>query len=404
MIKSLEITNFQSHKNTRLDFCPRVNVIIGASDCGKSAIIRSLRWLLLNRPTGTAFRSHWCGKGSKTEVRITPAHDPVLVRRRTVSSNEYAYGEVETVLEAVRTDVPSEISNIHNMDELINIQQQGDRPFLLDESPPEVARILNTIVGLDTIDTAHTRIAGKIRENQEAVRTTTAVKAGLAERIKGYEGLDQIEANIRIVDALASRLEAGQKALVALEAVVVSMGKLHAIVGELEAVAGVEKMAEKCAKGVESITKLTDKCDSIIQVITNLAVAKTYAAALKDIPEQEAKIIQISSLQSLYNGAEQQALALGNLGRTLSYAQADSSQYAVLKIDDTLSTIVDLEELRSDTKELETRDLALVGIGRSMAPIKTWLEGYTAEYNELESKLGTMVCPSCGTSKGEVRI
>jgi hypothetical protein len=179
---------------------------------------------------------------------------------------------------------------------------------------------------------------------------------------------------------------------------------LNASVAALEALAGVEKVAERCAKGVDAISRLTVNRDSIAQVITNLSTAKTYATALQDIPEQEAKISQISALQSLYNGVEQQAQALGNLGRMLSYSQADSSKYAVLAIDDTLSTIVNLEELRRDTKELETKDLTLVGIGRSIAPIRTWLDGYTAEYTELESKLGTMVCPSCGTRKGEVRV
>lgn len=54
-IKSIEIENFQSHKYSKLDFSERLNVIVGPSDNGKSAIIRALKWVLFNEPKGTDF-------------------------------------------------------------------------------------------------------------------------------------------------------------------------------------------------------------------------------------------------------------------------------------------------------------------------------------------------------------
>ena len=36
MIIKVEIENFQSHKNTVLEFVPGTNVVIGESDAGKS--------------------------------------------------------------------------------------------------------------------------------------------------------------------------------------------------------------------------------------------------------------------------------------------------------------------------------------------------------------------------------
>jgi len=56
MIKYLQIQNFQSHKDSLLEFDPGVNVIVGSSDSGKTAVIRALRWLVWNRPSGDAFR------------------------------------------------------------------------------------------------------------------------------------------------------------------------------------------------------------------------------------------------------------------------------------------------------------------------------------------------------------
>ena len=67
MIQSLALKNFQSHKDTLIKFDPGVNVIVGSTDSGKSAIIRALRWLVWNRPIGDKMRSNW---GGETEVII----------------------------------------------------------------------------------------------------------------------------------------------------------------------------------------------------------------------------------------------------------------------------------------------------------------------------------------------
>ena len=57
MLKSISIKNYQSHKETDLTFNEGVNVITGTSDSGKTAILRSLSWLINNRPSGDAFKN-----------------------------------------------------------------------------------------------------------------------------------------------------------------------------------------------------------------------------------------------------------------------------------------------------------------------------------------------------------
>ncbi|HAA42512.1 MAG TPA: chromosome segregation protein SMC, partial [Ruminiclostridium sp.] len=54
-IEEIIIENFQSHKNTKITFKDGLNVIIGASDHGKSAIIRAIKWVLYNEPRGSDY-------------------------------------------------------------------------------------------------------------------------------------------------------------------------------------------------------------------------------------------------------------------------------------------------------------------------------------------------------------
>ena len=51
-IKKIIIDNFQSHEHTEIEFGPGLNVIVGPSDYGKSAVVRALRWVLYNEPRG----------------------------------------------------------------------------------------------------------------------------------------------------------------------------------------------------------------------------------------------------------------------------------------------------------------------------------------------------------------
>ena len=65
-IKRVTLENFQSHKHSVIDFDEQLNVIVGPSDSGKSAIIRGIKWVLYNEPTGDYFI-----KEGSTECSVT---------------------------------------------------------------------------------------------------------------------------------------------------------------------------------------------------------------------------------------------------------------------------------------------------------------------------------------------
>ena len=56
-ITSVHIENFQSHKDTTVNFANFVG-IVGPPNQGKTAIIRSIIWCLYNTPSGADFIRH----------------------------------------------------------------------------------------------------------------------------------------------------------------------------------------------------------------------------------------------------------------------------------------------------------------------------------------------------------
>ena len=194
MIKSIRLLNFQSHADTTLKFSEGVNIIIGASDSGKTAIIRALRWMVTNRPSGDSFRSTWGGKTS-VEMLTDDAH----VVRSKDKEGEYIVGDLH--FKAFGTDVPQEVTDALRFND-INLQQQLDAPFLLSLTPGDVASHFNKIAKFESIDKGNTNVNSAIREITAEIKFKTQQETQLIEDVKKYEHLDMFETDVEVLEHL----------------------------------------------------------------------------------------------------------------------------------------------------------------------------------------------------------
>jgi len=159
MITSLDITNFQSHSESHLEFSPHVNAIRGGSDQGKSAVLRALLWCITNSPSGDAYVSDWnktpkgaIKAGARTAVGVfTNGFSVGRVRDSTFNGYKIFDGEDTQQFEALHTDVPKAVETAFNLGS-VNIQRQMDPPFLISSTPGEAARFINSLVNLSDID------------------------------------------------------------------------------------------------------------------------------------------------------------------------------------------------------------------------------------------------------------
>lgn len=155
MINRIELTNFQSHKHTVIDFEKGINVLCGESDNGKTAIIRAIRWVCENRPLGTdSLNSNWNKKfQEKMSVKLWLDNGIWIERIRNKDRNGYSYFKDgnQVDLNAVGTDVPQIIKDLLKVSD-VNFQFQLDPPYLLSMSSAEASRYLNQIIHLDSID------------------------------------------------------------------------------------------------------------------------------------------------------------------------------------------------------------------------------------------------------------
>ena len=204
MIKSLELHNFQSHKASHLELDPGMNVVIGPSDSGKTAIIRALRWLVWNRPSGDDIQSNW---GGDTTVEINIEGDQLIFKGKSAKNNEYhltANGKVQR-FKAFGTSVPEEIQQALNLNE-INLQQQLDSPFLLSNTPGEVAKHFNKVAHLDQIDSGLKNVQSWLREIERTISSKQEQLIEAEEDLTKFAHLDKFEIEVEILERLQTDL------------------------------------------------------------------------------------------------------------------------------------------------------------------------------------------------------
>lgn len=152
MLKQLQIVCYQSHENTILNFHPGVNCIIGESQAGKTAVLRSLHLLKNNRPSTFRFHSDF-SKKRITSVKAVTSKDEEVKIIKSKKETKYTLttdGKVERWRKLNRK-VPDRVTDVLNLTDL-NIQWQFDNPFLISTSGGEIARVINEKTKIDEAD------------------------------------------------------------------------------------------------------------------------------------------------------------------------------------------------------------------------------------------------------------
>jgi DNA repair exonuclease SbcCD ATPase subunit len=210
MIDSIEISYYESHKSTVMYLHSGVNVITGETGSGKSRIVNAIGWGLQNRPIGLGFRSHFAGKKDITSVGLCFDDGSLIREKKGTTLNQYQIEDPETgefiALKALGSDVPDEVTAITKMG-AVNIHRQHDRYFLLEDTPGQVAKKFNEVVGLDIIDIAQTRsiaLVNKITtEHERLIIRQQETETSISE----YAFLDEAKVLLSEINIILKDLE-----------------------------------------------------------------------------------------------------------------------------------------------------------------------------------------------------
>ena len=293
MIKRVTLKNFQSHEDSTFEFCPTTNSIIGESNSGKTAVLRAISWVITNRPSGDEFVSHWArnDKGKQIEdTSVTIETDEHIVTR-TKSKKGNTYIVDGKVLEAIGLDVPTEVTDALNMLP-VNVQGQMDSPFLLAETPGDVARFFNQTVHLDKIDVYLSAVEGKKRKTRSELEACQTNLDATDKELEAYTWVKKATVLVDKLKALEEECNKVQKALETLRGEVIQYVKASQSLPEIVSVIdkasdlliGIKHYQAKLESIDSDASSLHDTCTEVrrLEAILAIPLDIDYAQKLID--------------------------------------------------------------------------------------------------------------------------
>lgn len=282
-IKSIEIENFRSHKNTFVEFSPNVNIIIGENDSGKTNILRALNWTINNRPSGDDMRSFWEGN---TVVKID-IDDIIIERVRTNSENIYKMNN--EVYKAFGQGVPEQISNFINMNS-DNIAFQLDGPFLLGLSAADVGKHYNKIVRLDIIDEVISNIKKTLKSEENELLFVQKESKLLEDNLKQYEWINEAQQNLGMLEKMQIKVQRLQREIIDIELLKNKYEKLNIAKQENEKILNYETKVNELIKGNEQIGIKKNEYFILASLIDKLKKLKQRQVQTIEIIKYEKKV------------------------------------------------------------------------------------------------------------------
>lgn len=264
-IVEVGLKDFQSHKNTVVNFESGFNVIVGASDSGKTAIKRGIESVLYNKYVG----AEYIREGQKSFSNYVLFNDGLRITREKGGRGlnryliEYPNGE-KLELNNFGVKVPQEVLDAHGMYlvelgkevDSLNCAYQLAGPFFLQNTSGERAAIIGSIAKTQIIDEAVSDTMSKHREQRKELKALQTTNKQIESELSTYnEWID--EAKILLEN--------------------------------------IEKDYEELNKCIEKHTKLNSTISSLENNEVTASIQRNIIEMYNDIYVQESKLLEIIS-------------------------------------------------------------------------------------------------------------
>jgi len=269
MIEAVEIDFFQSHKHTLMEFVPGVNAIVGPSDEGKSAIIRSIGWAVNNDPSGFAFRSHFADKRDMTRIALSMSDGRWVTRERDEAINRYSLWNIKDPMEAFGQGSVKEVLETLNFSSFA-IQGQHEQYFLLQSSPGEVSRVLNELTGLGISDDILKKVGSILYKARDGMANAVELIGRLEEEIKEYSYLDKLEVDLGRLEKALTERELAREERRGLLDIIKQLDMVDEEIEDFDLWLEIEPEAQGLINEVQSVSLVTKEKERLQEIIGRL--------------------------------------------------------------------------------------------------------------------------------------
>ncbi len=211
-IKSVHIKNFQSYKDQVINLEPGLNLLVGTSDSGKSAILRAISFVLYNYPKKDTL-IHFGEKETSVTLEFSDGVKVTRIKgdgRNAIIAVDANGKKIEK--EKIDTEIPDEIKELlgnppqDDFNGLISYADQFSKMFLVDLSPSELPRSLSNLTGIEVLEES----AKKLMQNYKAIdklnKSDELELKKLKKELEGYDILDKHTEDISSIEAMIEKV------------------------------------------------------------------------------------------------------------------------------------------------------------------------------------------------------
>lgn len=436
----VEVRNFQSIEHAAIQI-QGFTALVGRSNIGKSAVVRAVKAALTGAPS-TSFVRHSpdCPRKVKS-AKTCKCFCSVHLRSETFdllwekgdAINRYTFnGKVYDKAERGTPDFLQPIYSLVKIGEdkeLLQVADQFDPIFLLNQTGGVVADVLSDVAHLDRVNIA-TRLSEKDRKEASSTRKVREQDiADLTRRVVLFDGLDTALANVRDIEDQLDSVEAAETKLLNIEKFLERAAALGQHVAALEAVMALQApdsnpladVSKNHAQMIRFLTQWTERVTAVqaLQAIETVSAPepdslRSHAATFEALEGWIAKLrifkAWLERTKALDASPE---LAPGKLSESLeSYESLERLAVRYQAVTRLMTALTELYEvieangsalLPEKLSETSRTFEGLEGLARRYQALTTLVATLTDQYRGIETDgvaiqaewdaLG--VCPTC---------
>lgn len=408
-IKRVILENFQSHKYTVMDFDEGLNVIVGQSDSGKTAILRGIKWAIFNEPSGDFF----IREGEREcSVTIVFSHGIKVKRSRTKSKNTYILYDnegKEMVFEGFGLKVPEEITEAIGIDKVlldsnlsksINMGDQLEGPFLLSEMSSTKSNAIGRLVGVDIIDDTLRETLKDNKNLNTSKKQTEELLIYLDKEIESFAYLDdynkrleKIEANIKLIDDKEKSIKIYVDLMDKYTSLSLEKKATLNILDKLTDLSKIENILLRLEKNVVLLDRLSITYDKLSLIRKDILQDTDLLKKTKDLNKADLRINEIvekvdgfRKLKDIRDKVENNKKDIKCLSNNLLlYKETDLAQEKLLKAEGLLSSLNNIKNLNTNYSEVQlSKGKGQVYLNKFKDVDKIKLDGLEEKIKKLE--------------------
>ena len=265
-IKSVHLVNFQNHLDTKVILDNGLNLLVGTSDCGKTAIARAISYVINNDLDGNDFVHH--GK-RQTEIEIEFVDGAVIRRTKGKDINrlEYKYANSDDWIlkSAFGTSYPDDVvdflGNPPSFDKLDSIaySDQNNKNFLIDISPSSLPEVISKIIDIDDLENAAKLLQSKVKHLDKDIKTLTQSITDDKEKLElNYSGLDEKQKIVKKIEKIFAYIDKLNNYKTRLEAMNYKFSRINTKGKEYN------NLIKNASKIIETLTPYADDIEKLI--------------------------------------------------------------------------------------------------------------------------------------------